>query len=236
MRIWHISDTHGLHARLSEPQADMVIHTGDWTYSRKLAMNCAEHNSFMEWFSGLRAPYKICVPGNHDFAVTECSKEEAPIPDNVTLLVDEGIEIEDLYIVGVPWTRRWGRWAYQLEDEYQLANKFNRHSSDLIDVLATHGPPSGFLDERADGRFVGSTALRDFIFEQKVRATLCGHIHNEHDVINTGVIPISPRGQIVSNGAVVSNTSCRLFTGNLIDITGGQEILYTPGKFIEAEF
>jgi Icc-related predicted phosphoesterase len=82
---------------------------------------------------------------------------------------------------------------------------------------------------------VGSTALREFMFKEKVRSILCGHIHNEEDVINTGVIPVSGPNRIVSNAAAVSNTSDQLFSGNIIEITE-TEILYTPGKFIQTVY
>ena len=235
MRIWHISDTHGFHRQLPQQEVDVVIHSGDATTSRKPAKNLAEHNSFMEWFDSLKATYKIYVPGNHDLTLAESSKAREDLPSSVTLLADKSMEIDGLNIVGIPWTREWGKWSWQVPNEHILSNIFGNFSDMNIDVLVTHGPPSGFLDETRHGINVGSTALREFMLKEKVRSILCGHIHNEEDVINTGVIPVSGPNRIVSNAAAVSNTSDQLFSGNIIEITE-TEILYTPGKFIQTVY
>ena len=33
MRILHISDTHGKHRELSLPEADVLVHSGDFTFA-----------------------------------------------------------------------------------------------------------------------------------------------------------------------------------------------------------
>ena len=63
MKILHISDTHGCHRRLDDlPQADIVVHSGDFT------MNGSEQEAldFMNWFCDLPYPQKIFICGNHD--------------------------------------------------------------------------------------------------------------------------------------------------------------------------
>ena len=63
MKILHISDTHGCHRRLHNlPQADIVVHSGDFT------MNGSEQEAlgFMNWFCDLPCPQKIFICGNHD--------------------------------------------------------------------------------------------------------------------------------------------------------------------------
>lgn len=50
-------------------------------------------------------------------------------------------------------------------------------------VLVSHAPPRGVLDmamrhsERPGARSIGSTSLRDFLEENRVPVTICGHVH-----------------------------------------------------------
>ncbi|HEY0097326.1 MAG TPA: ribonuclease H-like domain-containing protein [Pyrinomonadaceae bacterium] len=52
-----------------------------------------------------------------------------------------------------------------------------------VTVLVSHAPPRGVLDmamrhsERPGARSIGSTSLRDFLEENRVPVTICGHVH-----------------------------------------------------------
>jgi Icc-related predicted phosphoesterase len=67
-----------------------------------------------------------------------------------------------------------GSWSYDLtEDE----------ARDLLagcppgSVLVSHSPPKGTLDVSADGRSLGSDAVRTAIMQKQPRLVVCGHIH-----------------------------------------------------------
>lgn len=50
MKILHLSDTHGYHRRLRDlPEADVVVHSGDFT----MTGSEAEAIDFMNWFCDL---------------------------------------------------------------------------------------------------------------------------------------------------------------------------------------
>ena len=60
-KIIHLSDTHGCHRRLTDlPEADIVVHSGDFT------MNGSEQEAidFLNWFCDLDYPHKIFICGN----------------------------------------------------------------------------------------------------------------------------------------------------------------------------
>lgn len=63
VKILHLSDIHCCHHRLKKlPNADIVIHSGDFTMngSKKEAID------FLNWFCNLPYPNKIFICGNHD--------------------------------------------------------------------------------------------------------------------------------------------------------------------------
>ena len=64
MKICIISDTHNKHKYLELPDADIIIHCGDFTSMGK------EHEikNFMKWFSELKQyQHKLIIAGNHDW-------------------------------------------------------------------------------------------------------------------------------------------------------------------------
>eukprot|EP01069_Polyplicarium_translucidae_P004139 Polyplicarium_translucidae@DN2506_c0_g1_i2.p2 len=60
MKIIHFSDTHDCHAGLTLPDADVVVHTGDWTIKGQRAQE------FVNWYGGLPHKHKLLIGGNHD--------------------------------------------------------------------------------------------------------------------------------------------------------------------------
>ena len=64
MKIVIISDTHNRHRKLTLPEADTIIHCGDFTsmgYEHEI-------RDFMKWFSHLNQySYKLLIAGNHEF-------------------------------------------------------------------------------------------------------------------------------------------------------------------------
>jgi Icc-related predicted phosphoesterase len=93
----------------------------------------------------------------------------------IHVLDDCGIEIAGLKFYGSPWTPRFGDWAWMAEDE-ELAATFASIPVGL-DVLITHGPPYGILDEVSRGENVGSCSLLEEVKRKKPRFHVFGHIH-----------------------------------------------------------
>ena len=67
MKIVCLSDTHGLHRQVHIPKCDMIIHAGDYTNVGRHY----EHDDFCRWFAGIKAEYRVCIAGNHDFCASE---------------------------------------------------------------------------------------------------------------------------------------------------------------------
>jgi hypothetical protein len=103
MRIVLISDTHSLHRQLDVPSGDLLIHAGGFTLSSKPPSVVSGFNA---WLGALPQRHKVVVPGDHEFILEEPRNRGAIT--NAILLVDSGVDIEDLKIWGSPVTPLYG--------------------------------------------------------------------------------------------------------------------------------
>ena len=94
MLVWHISDSHSLHRHLTVPDADIVIHSGDFADSRNSGVNCIQVANFIDWFSQLPIKHKVVVAGNHDVAIERGMYGRSTFTDNnINYLENSGVTI-----------------------------------------------------------------------------------------------------------------------------------------------
>lgn len=174
-RFVAISDTHGFYHRIDVPDGDILIHAGDITGQGTYE----DLEDFNEWLGSLPHKHKIIVAGNHDWCF-EWDKERCrKILTNAIYLQDEAIEIEGFKIYGSPWQPEFFQWAFNLKRGAELREKWDLIPND-VDVLVTHGPPWGILDEVANSqmlRNVGCQDLGDAVDRVKPKVHVFGHIH-----------------------------------------------------------
>lgn len=177
MKIWLISDTHGKEDELEVPEdIDMVISAGDGgTY--KNPHSCKpDLDKFLTWFNELPIKYKIYVPGNHDTAM-EAELIEEEIYQEIFFLYHELIEIEGIRIFGSPYTPWFYNWAYNSTEE-ELEELW-KDIPEGLELLVTHGPPKGILDECEDGYRAGCEHLLAEVIKTKPKYHIFGHIHED---------------------------------------------------------
>ena len=182
MKILFISDTHKLHRKLKNlPEADLLIHGGD------VSQTGADHEveDFIRWFSGLNYKHKVFIAGNHDFYLEELSVERIRkmLPENTYYLCNNGITIEGINIWGSPITPTHHNWAFN-RDRGNAIRKYWKMIPQNTDILITHGPPSGILDNVQQKESVGCRDLYNVIRKVKPCYHLFGHIHEEYGTIN----------------------------------------------------
>ena len=64
------------------------------------------------------------------------------------------------------------------DSEYNLTSIYDKIPDD-IDILISHGPPAGILDENFEGHRCGSQALMNAIERIRPRLVVFGHIHEQ---------------------------------------------------------
>jgi Icc-related predicted phosphoesterase len=224
LKIWHISDTHGLHSQLQIPDGiDAVVHSGDASNYLDPYRNESELRGFIDWFAELPIQVKIFVPGNHDTSLEKGLLTRELIESRgINLLINEERTIEGLRIWGSPFTPRYGGWAY-MKDRGTI-NRLWENIPEGLDVLITHGPPYGVLDATYDHHnkveLVGCSALRKRLVKVPPRFMLFGHVHSTSDIRNTGTRTVNGLPTVFSNGSCCDDGRMGAVTshGNILEV------------------
>lgn len=184
MRVIHISDTHMKYPQV--PDGDLIIHSGDFSFRASVQ----DTIQFNDWLGTLPHTNIILVPGNHDALLEKDTALAREILTNAIVLIDQEVVIDGVKFYGSPWSLNYGVWHF-MGNEKELERKFAGIPDDT-DVLITHSPPYGILDEvpyyvpqtgEMGVRHCGSHALLRRVLEVKPRAHCFGHIHPSYSQI-----------------------------------------------------
>lgn len=143
MKLCIISDTHSKHAVMKHeiPECDVLIHAGDFTGWE----SDKEWGHFVSWFLEQHGTHKLLIQGNHDklnYVPTGRYHDT-----ELVLLHDTAIVIRGLKFYGSPWTPEFFNWHWMLpRNGDEIAKKWAAIPDDT-DVLITHGPAFGTLDD-----------------------------------------------------------------------------------------
>jgi Icc-related predicted phosphoesterase len=178
MQLTFISDTHGKHRDLVLGSGDVLIHCGDFTRMGEVD----EVEDFADFISMQNFHHKIVIAGNHDWCFEDNRRAEAEkvlTEKGIIYLNDSGIEIAGKYFWGSPIQPEFCDWAFnrprgkKIAEHWQLIPKYT-------DVLITHGPAFGYLDECYHGERVGCEELAKVVFKIKPSIHAFGHIHEDY--------------------------------------------------------
>lgn len=178
MRLVCISDTHSMHRQVTVPDGDILIHAGDC-----LGVGTLEELEDLDnWFSEQPHRHKILIAGNHDWCLQDEPAEAEPLIRNAIYLRDSGTEIEGLKFWGSPWTPVFFDWAFNLARGPAIAERWAQIPGET-DVLITHGPPAGILDQvitDTHSQSVGCDDLTRELERLRLKMHVFGHIHESH--------------------------------------------------------
>jgi Icc-related predicted phosphoesterase len=211
MKILHTSDIHGTYPKVLDLLGgahDVWVDSGDF-FPNKTRGDRPEEVRYQNRFwtlKGLGARIVealdgrplISVGGNHDYIdLAALVREAGGVAYNVS---DGPAVVGGLKFAGfreVPWIA--GEWNGETHDFSDIVEKAMGESPD---VLVTHGPASGLLDQADDGRPCGVRNLTTQLMyaPHNVKAHLFGHIHNQ------GESTLEEAGILFSNAATGSNT------------------------------
>lgn len=175
MRLVCISDTHSMHRQIQVPDGDILIHSGDCLGVGTLD----ELEDLDNWFAEQPHPHKILIAGNHDWCFQDDPQQARALVRHAHYLQDSSLELAGLKFWGSPWTPVFFDWAFNLERGTELAERWAQIPSDT-DILITHGPPAGILDEVPSGTdsvHVGCDDLASVVETLTPRLHIFGHIH-----------------------------------------------------------
>lgn len=181
MRMICISDTHNGHKSLRLPEGNVLIHAGDAT-GQGLHL---EVERFLAWFASQPHQHKILIAGNHDWLFQRNREKAAKLlaaHPGITYLQDSGVVIEGIRFWGSPWQPWFRDWAFNLPRHGLLIRNIWSKIPTGTDVLITHGPPHGVLDQVHGGLHLGCEDLRNRLAAVRPRVHIFGHIHDSYGV------------------------------------------------------
>ena len=177
MKIVCISDLHNVYTDLILPKGDVLIVAGDIdTHGGEILFL-----AFNFWMCSLDYKYKIVIAGNHDKYFEENSIEATPY----IYLNNSGVEIEGVKFYGSPVSPKFGHWSFMKERGDESAKVWDKIPDDT-DVLITHGPPYGILDETAFKQKVGCYDLLQRVLKVQPKYHIFGHIHEAYGTEKIG--------------------------------------------------
>jgi len=163
------ADLHGFLPRV--PSCDFLILAGDILPNK-------EQRRFVEkqlkpWLEQVPAEHIVATWGNHDWLPFYGWSS-----NNLSwhLLVDEGIELKGLNFYCLPWSLPFREWAWMVPEK--TLEKLYSAIPNNTDVLVTHTPPFGILDQNFRDKHCGSRSLlRELGRLNELKLVVCGHIH-----------------------------------------------------------
>lgn len=179
MKITLISDTHCYEPEVGS--GDLLVHAGDFLSSG----HSNESPRVGEWLGRQAKNFKnvVCIAGNHDWDFSFKGPQETQeffnqFADNIHYLCHESIEIDGIRIFGSPYTPEFNHWAFNVPRD-----RIGMLWSDIpqnTDLLVTHGPPYGILDQAAphlSSERLGCRGLAQVVQEIEPKWSVHGHIH-----------------------------------------------------------
>jgi len=193
MRILIGSDYHchpGLQVKALDllPEVDAYINCGDFCsraganppdpelgYHPKGHQEVQQLQSFLQEVDERGKPW-VFVPGNHD-----------PLPNALEPLggqhgymglQSQSLQWSGLHIVVIPWTPPCG-WNWTLTKTHLQELLREWQGIPPVDLLITHAPPLGMLDENSRWYGRKTPTLRPLVDLLQPRYYLCGHMHQD---------------------------------------------------------
>lgn len=192
MRLVITSDCHGQLQKAELPAGDILILAGDVLPNRfsnphdDAYFQLGELQKLDEFCASLSFSCVLLIAGNHDwlFQVDRLAHRKLK---HITYLEDSGVEIDGVKFYGSPHQPWFYDWAFNLpRSGHQLAHYWSLIPDDT-DVLITHGPPLGILDQPFGTReHVGCELLLQRVEKVKPKVHAFGHIHGSYGQARIG--------------------------------------------------
>jgi Icc-related predicted phosphoesterase len=196
MRFVCISDTHSLHRMVKVPDGDVLLIAGDVTSRGRVE----ELEEFNEWVGTMPHEFKVVVAGNHDFVFEKflhtqqwdysiSRTRQRKLTSNFIYLMDSWVDIGGFKIYGSPWQPRYFDWAFNVDRGSRELRKIWDMIPIDTEILVTHSPPHGILDQNEAGEHCGCELLAQRVKELPgLRLQVYGHIHEAAGQVAEGKV------------------------------------------------
>ena len=195
-----LSDTHGHHRQAvfqTTKKYDLLIHAGDFTNYGATD----EVHDFLQWLD-LLTQFKdiIYIAGNHDIGYTSAPCVRLSNGTSLHYLHNSSVCINGVNFYGSPYTPRFFDWdfMYDPSDADDIWSTIPTNT----DVLISHGPPHGIMDQCPDhlGKqtHAGCPSLLAAVKRlPALKLHVFGHIHEGHGMVT------QPDGRVSVNAASI---------------------------------
>lgn len=177
MRLVLLSDTHTFHDQVQVPDGDVLCHAGDMG----LRGTPAEIQPCLDWLNAQPHKHVVAIAGNHDFAFEKWPQQLKL--GRINYLENSSVNIDGKNFYGSPVTPWFLDWAFNVQRGKAIKEYWNMiPDAGLVDVLLTHGPPIGILDQSLPGRSenLGCEELAKQVKISKPLVHAFGHIHGSY--------------------------------------------------------
>lgn len=201
-----VSDLHGHYPELEG--GDLLIVAGDLTAGDTIP----EYHAFSDWANAQAYELVVVIAGNHDNILQKEKWQWLIKPDKIHYLCDSATEFCGMKIWGSPWTTEFIGMNphcdaftvnYGVDSDDWLNEYWGLIPTDT-DILITHGPPYGILDENIYGIHCGSKSLRDKVEIIKPKLHVFGHIHEQGGLTYRYQCPYEDRDTTFVNASLMN--------------------------------
>lgn len=174
MKCVAVSDIHLKDVKTEE--ADLLLVAGDMT----MMGTDSQLDWFKNWIASQPQKHKVWIAGNHDCGLEknpDLAEKLAEETDSI-YLNDSEVELDGIRIWGSPVQPEFHNWAFNRQRGFEIRKHWQK-IPERLDILITHGPPFGYLDQVEDEK-VGCEELLNTIknlLRHPPRYHIFGHIH-----------------------------------------------------------
>lgn len=175
MKIVCASDIHNKWGKVDWPDGDILVVAGDMTMMGRPE----EVGKAAAYLESLPYKHKVVIAGNHDWLFQKYPHlaRKFMVQAGVEYLEGTSVEIEGVKFWGGPWQPWFHGWAFNVERGLAIRQFWDQIPANT-DVLVTHGPPWGMLDQVCQGPNLGCEELYEAVVRTKPKFHVFGHIHD----------------------------------------------------------
>jgi uncharacterized protein len=132
--------------------------------------------TFLQRLEAVGKPW-LFIPGNHDPSAPFYATLNPTFRWGQVITASTLVWFGGLRLLVVPWTPPCG-WSWTLTHQH-VQELLTTYRTTTIDVLVTHGPPKGALDEESKWYHRKTPTLRPLVDLLAPPYVFCGHMHHD---------------------------------------------------------